>query len=117
MVAGTARLFGDHPVEAKRYEFKRIDEGIHYAHWVISVDVVINRLGKKRRLRPIRTFDESPHPILPLKFGGIVHLFVRIGLFSHSLSEKRLGIEITQKTVCVKFVRNLRATSKSALQR
>src|SRR5260221_10127394 len=89
MVARAARLFRDDAVETERGEIKRINESIDNANRIVFADVVVNRLRQKYRLRPIRTLDEPPHSILPLKLARMVHCFVRMGAFSHSLQSKR----------------------------
>ena len=60
MVTRTPRLIRV-DIEAECSQVKRIDEGVDHAHGVVLADVVVNRFRQKRRLGPIRAFDEPLH--------------------------------------------------------
>jgi hypothetical protein len=61
-----------------------VDEGIDHPDRVLLADV-INRVRQQRRLPPIRSFDEPPHPILPHSLAGNLQCFAKTARFSHRL--------------------------------
>ena len=69
MVAGRPVASGS-TIEAERGEIQHVDEGIDRANRIVLVDVVVDRIRQQRRLGPIRSLDEPPHPILPLGSRG-----------------------------------------------
>lgn len=75
MVAGAVSS-GMTPSKSSTVRSSAIDKGIDYANRIAFPDVVVNRLRQKRRMRPIRAFDESPDPILPHLRARIVQCFV-----------------------------------------
>lgn len=54
-----------------RREVEHLDERIDSPNRVLLADVIGNRVWQQRRLPPIRTFDEPPHPNLPQSRAGI----------------------------------------------
>src|SRR6266702_3065292 len=49
-----------------------VNEGIDRPNWIVPIDPILQTFGKQRRLPPIDPLNEAPHPIPPLKSGGII---------------------------------------------
>ena len=63
MIAGATRRLGRNTIKAELGQIERIDKGIDHPHRIIDVDLVVQSLGKQRRLPPIGPLDEPRHPI------------------------------------------------------
>jgi hypothetical protein len=55
-----ARLFRDNAIEADVSQIEHLDESVDHPNRILLVDIVLNRVWKKRRLPPIRTLMNRP---------------------------------------------------------
>ena len=79
MIAGAARRLGRDTIKAELGQIECIDKGIDHPHGIVDVDVVVQCLGKQRRLPPIGPLDEPRHPIPPHEIARFVTWFAGTG--------------------------------------
>src|SRR6266581_1833576 len=72
MIRRPAGRFGSNPIKPQSGEVEFVNEGIDRPNWIVPIDPILQTFGKQRRLPPIDPLNEAPHPIPPLKSGGII---------------------------------------------